>query len=162
MRPKHRTRTHELGITLVEIILTIVLISYAAAITFQFMFNTAQSNKPANILQSEVNLGQALEEITADYIQRANSYITAGAELTPTAFNASISTSVTPTHLTVTADQRCFSMNGDLEAACPANQIPLLRVRVQEQLVDFGNASGRTYYTLFAKTRVYTDPPREH
>jgi len=162
MSAKRSSTQGESGFTLIETIITICMIAFAAAITFQFMYTPLISGRPSNIVNSEIIMGRALEEVTSDYMQRANSYATAGSEPTVNAFLNSISTAVTPTGLSVTKDVVCFTVNGDLGAACSAEQIPLLRVRVQENLADFGGIAGRIYTTLYGKTRVYTDPTREH
>jgi len=107
-------------------------------------------------------MGRAVEEVTADYIQKVNSFTTSGTELPVQDFLNSISTTATPTDLTVTGDTVCFNSSGNLSANCSTEQIPLLRIQVTETLADLGNASGRTYLSLFGKTRVYTDPSREH
>jgi len=143
------------GFSLVEIIITLVLISLAGLALFQFMNTTVPvSSQPARWVADEAEMGVALEEITAEFIHD----VTDDANINATDFNTFLDTFATTAtgkatgkDLTVTTDKGCFDSSGALISTCGTNDAPVLRVVVEDD-------NGRKYSVLYAQTRLPGDP----
>ncbi len=145
------------GFSLIEIIITLVILAWTGAMLFQFMNTTIPvSHRPVDWILQETQIGSALEDATAEYMQDVNSNtITSNFDSFVSDLQGTVTNLSVPTNVTMLAEQRCFNSNGNLDSACSDDQVPLLRVRAQDP-------NGRYYVTLFAQTRYPNDPNGAH
>lgn len=145
------------GFTLIEIIITFVILAWTGAMLFQFMNTTIPvSNQPVDWILQESQIGSALEDATSEYMHDVNGgAVTDDFDDFVSGLQNTVTNLSVPSNVTMLAEQRCFNSNGDLAASCADDQVPLLRVRSQDP-------NGRYYVTLFAQTRYPNDPYGEH
>ena len=150
-------RNSQQGFTLIEIIITFVIMAWTGAMLFQFMNTTIPvSNQPADWILHEAQIGSAMEDATAEYLHNVHDdTLTSDYDDFITDLHTSVTSLDVHSNVTVLAEQRCFNANGDLVATCADDQVPLLRVRSQDP-------NGRYYVTLFAQTRHPNDPKGAH
>ncbi len=153
----YATRESQRGFTLIEIIITFVIMAWTGAMLFQFMNTTIPvSHRPVDWILQESQIGSALEDATAEYMQDVNSdSVTSNFDSFVADLQGTVTSLDVPSNVTMLAEERCFNSNGELDSACADDQVPLLRVRAQDP-------NGRYYVTLFAQTRYSNDPEGAH
>lgn len=154
MKQGYRHGKRRAGFSLIEIIVTIMLMGIAATTLVTFLNATlSESHKAYTWVYQEADMGTTIEDITADYIRDVNSNST----FNVSTFYGNISTTVptgNKTIASITKQLGCFNSGGNFTTAgCTTSDVILVTVVEKD---------GRHLTTLFTKSRDATDPVRVH
>ena len=148
----HRHRHHtQAGVTLLEIIVTIVLFGIVASYLVSYINSTLPESHNAYIWVSQENdIGNEMEDLITEYIKEVNR---TDSDFDISSFNSSLDLSGS-NYSTVAKQFVCFNDSGVMSTS-GCGQDDVLMVSVTDP-------NGRVQYSLFTQTRTASEPYRIH